>query len=55
MCKANGSTQLRSRDKIQLNDCIADYFKTETMDEDNKLTCDTCKEKTVHEMKFRVK
>jgi len=51
---ANGS-KLTNVEKVRLEDCITDFFKTENLDKDNLLFCENCQIKSTAQMRFRMK
>ena len=47
--------RFKSSYTVHLNDCLSNYFRTETSDENNLVHCDKCNKKSIAFMRFRVK
>jgi ubiquitin C-terminal hydrolase len=47
--------KLKSSSTVRISDCLANYFRTETSDENNLVHCDKCNKKSVAYMRFRIK
>lgn len=40
---------------INFMDCVSDYFKTQQLDADNTLTCESCGRHNRSEIQFKIK
>ena len=46
---------LRNNEPVDLYDCISEFFKTDTLDAQNKYYCHHCESLSIAQMRFRLK
>ena len=46
---------MKSSDEIDLYDCLSEFFKTDTLDANNKLFCQHCENLSIAQMRWRIK
>jgi ubiquitin C-terminal hydrolase len=54
-CRQNWGGELSTSTNIDLYDCLSEYFKTDTLDAQNKLFCQHCQNLSIAQMRFRIK